>query len=53
MSLFEDLWSYYKGKDISLTEVLDGFFKKLFSKMFELFFVSYKFLDYYLECVIS
>lgn len=52
-SLFEDLRSYYKGKDIKLTEALDGFFKKLFSKMFELLSVPHKFSDHYLECVTS
>lgn len=52
-SLFEDLQDYYRGKDMSLTGALDEFFKKLFSKMFELLSVPHKFSDQYLECVTS
>lgn len=52
-SLFQDLRSYYKGKDMSLTSALDNFFKRLFSKMFELLSVPHTFSDHYLECVTS
>ncbi|XP_022336642.2 glypican-6-like [Crassostrea virginica] len=52
-SLFQDLRSYYKGNDMSLTGALDVFFKKLFSKMFELLSVPHKFSDQYLDCVTS
>jgi hypothetical protein len=52
-SLFQDLRSYYKGKDMSLTSALEHFFKRLFSKMFELLSVPHKFSDQYLDCVTS
>lgn len=38
---------------MSLTGALDVFFKKLFSKMFELLSVPHKFSDQYLDCVTS
>ena len=52
-SLFTDLRSYYKGKDLSLLDALNMFFKTLFRKMFELLNQPHKFTDTYLNCVTS
>lgn len=49
--LFEDLRSYYKGKDVNLLDVLDNFFERLLEKMFVLLHSSYSFDNTYLECI--
>ncbi|CAL1544757.1 unnamed protein product [Lymnaea stagnalis] len=49
--LFDDLRSYYKGKDMNLVEIMDNFFSKLLQKMFELLNVNYHFDESYLNCV--
>lgn len=52
--LFIDLENYYKGKrDLSLTDVLDKFFRNLLRKMFELLNQKTDFKESYLKCVTS
>jgi hypothetical protein len=51
MDLFNDLRSYYKGKDLNLGEALDRFFTVLMQKMFELINAQYRFDQSYLNCV--
>lgn len=49
--LFNDLRSYYKGRDLNLLDTLDGFFVTLLQKMFLLLNAQYTFDDKYMQCV--
>ena len=50
-NLYDDLRNYYKGRDVNLLDVLDGFFIELLQRMFELLNTQYEFDTHYLECV--
>lgn len=50
-NLFADLNSYYKGKNLDLTQVMNGFFANLMRQMFQLLNTQYKFTPQYLQCV--
>ena len=49
--LFEDLRSYYKGRDRNLMDVMNNFFSTLFQKMFRLLNRNLDFDDDYMTCV--
>ena len=49
--LFRQLKAYYRGGDMNLVDVLDGFFATLMQRMFVLLNVQYTFGERYLQCV--
>ncbi|XP_076330728.1 glypican-6-like isoform X1 [Tachypleus tridentatus] len=50
-SMFDELRKYYLSGGVDLTEALDGFFSRLYLKMFQVLNGQYTFDDYYLKCV--
>ncbi|XP_013775184.1 glypican-6-like [Limulus polyphemus] len=50
-SMFDELRKYYLSGGVDLTEALDGFFSRLYLKMFQVLNAQYTFDDYYLKCV--
>ena len=49
--MFQELENYYSGGGIELNDVLDAFFHRLYSKMFQVLNAQYTFDDVYLKCV--
>lgn len=49
--MFQELERYYTSGGISLDEVLDSFFHRLYSKMFQVLNAQYTFDEVYLRCV--
>ncbi|KAI1287353.1 Glypican-6 [Halotydeus destructor] len=49
--MFADLEKYYMSGGVDLTEALDGFFQRLYQKMFQVLNAQYTFDDNYLQCI--
>ena len=49
--MFQELEKYYSNGGIDLNKVLDSFFRRLYSKMFQVLNAQYTFDDEYLRCV--
>jgi len=50
--LFRDLHLFYRGSNLNLHEVLDGFFATLLQRMFVLLNAHYTFNDEYIQVFI-
>lgn len=50
-TLFNDLRQYYRGSDLNLIDVVDGFFTTLLQKLFVLLHQQSTFDDAYLRCM--
>lgn len=49
--MFQELEKYYTAGGVDLNEVLDSFFHRLYSKMFQVLNAQYTFDETYLKCV--
>ena len=49
--MFRELETYYSNGGIELNDVLDAFFRRLYSKMFQVLNAQYTFDEEYLRCV--
>ena len=50
-TLFDDLRQYYRGSDLNLIDVVDGFFTTLLQKLFVLLHQQSTFDEAYLQCM--